>query len=264
MGAPTTTAMSAWLWPSLLFSAALWAPSAVADDVSVAVPAASTPAPTDTEGPSVVDLSIAADNPDAAPVVTTMLKDNVGVASAVVHWRVPGQPWQQTPLQGGTGPLRIARLPDGPQRTGFSAWIEAKDGAGNVTRVASEGAPLEVVAAVEGNSERVSRQTADDEAIRGPHPAWVMLAMATGIAGTAGAGVFVYDINIINKRSDEVAVLLDDGGISASRRAELEGTQLELQRVLTQDTAIAATLGVIGAAALVTGVTLLVFAAVEQ
>ena len=217
----------------------------------------------DTAGPVVIDLSIAADNPASAPVVTTMLRDDVGVASAVVHWRTKGQPWQQAVLVGGTGPLRIARLPDGPQRTGFSMWIEAKDDAGNMTHVASEHAPLEIKAAVEGNSQRVTRETAAADVVRGPDPGWVMLALATGIAAGAGSGIFFYDMNVIATRSDQVNKLLGDD-VSAARRQELEGARDELQTGFIQDAVVATTLGVVGVAGLVTGVTLLVFAAAEQ
>ncbi|MDP2341567.1 MAG: hypothetical protein Q8O67_11445 [Deltaproteobacteria bacterium] len=223
----------------------------------------------DTEPPVVIDLSIAADNPRSAPIVTTMLSDNVGVAGAIVHWRLAGapgepvSPWREAVLVGGSGPLRIARLPDGPQRTGFMLWIEAKDAAGNVARVASEHAPLTVQAATEGNQVRVEREAADDDDGKGPDPGWVMLAMATGIGASAGAGIFAYDLSVISQRTEQVDGLLRDD-ISTARRTELEGVQDELRTVFIQDAAAAATLGAIGAAALVTGVTLLVFAAVEQ
>ena len=40
-----------------------------------------------------LDVSIAADNPLAAPVLTLSLKDNVGVLDAIAWWRGEGQPW---------------------------------------------------------------------------------------------------------------------------------------------------------------------------
>ncbi len=241
------------------------APSAESAPAPSAAPApATTPALEDHEGPFVMDLSIAADNPDAAPVVTAMLKDNVGVAAALVHWQVAGQPWQETVLVGGKGPLRIARLPDGPQRTGFSLWIEAKDAAGNITRVASEHSPLEVKAAVEGNSERIAHQDVIEPVKGGSDPVWIMVALGAGVVSTATASVAAYDLGLNFKKSDEVLVLLDDDTISAKRRRELERTQTELGQVELQDGAVAITLGAVGAAAVVTGVTLLILAAAEQ
>lgn len=213
--------------------------------------------------PEVLDISIAADNPLAAPVLQLTVKDNVGVASVVAHWRVEGSPWQETPFVGG-GPMYMARLPDGPQKVGFGVWIEAKDAAGNVARVGSEAAPLEVAAAVEGNNDRVARQAAADAAFRGPHPAWVMLALGSGIAAGAGAGVFVYDLNVLGHKRELVNDLLDSNDLSDKRRAELEATGTAIDKAVLQDQALVGTLGVLAGAALATGVVLLTVSAIEQ
>jgi hypothetical protein len=227
------------------------------------------PAPTttttisDAAAPIVVEVAIAADNPAAAPLVTARVDDDVEVASAVAHWRVEGSAWQETPLQGG-GRMLIGRLPDGPQRTGFGVWVEVKDAAGNVARVGSEAEPLDVAAAVEGNADRLAHQAAADTAFRGPHPAWVMLALGTGIAATAGAGVFVYDLNVLSQKTALVDDLLAGDDISDRRRGELESTRTALEKAAVQDQALVATLGVLGGAALATGAVLLTVSALEQ
>ena len=220
-------------------------------------------APGDVTAPQVLDVSIAADNPLVAPVVTALLLDNVGVASAVAHWRVAGGTWQERPLVGGSGQLFIARLPDGVQKTGFVLWLEVKDAANNGVRIGSDAAPLEVPAAIEGNVERVERQEAADSAFRGPHPAWVMLALGAGIAGTASAGIFVYDLSVLGKKAELVDTLLDSD-LSAKRRTELEATEVQLDEAILQDQVLVGILGVIGGAALATGVVLLTVSAIEQ
>ncbi len=226
-------------------------------------PVAAPVADVDVEAPLVIEVSIAADNPKVAPVITASLKDNVGVQSAVAWWRVAGQPWQSVPFIA-AGPMFMARLPAGTQTTGFSVWMEIKDAAGNVSRVGAEAAPLEVPPALEGNRERVERQAEADVAFAGPHPAWVMLAIGTGIAATAGAGIFVYDLNVLAQRGEQVDDLLADDDISDTRRVELEATRVAIDRTVTQDTAITATLAVIGGVALATGAVLLTVAAIEQ
>lgn len=225
-------------------------------------PAATTTAP-DTRPPQVLDLSIASDNPLSAPVITLMIKDDVGVANVVCHWRVGAGAWQDTPMNGGSGQLFIAVLPDGTQETGFSLWVEAHDAANNFAHVASDVTPLVVAAAVEGNAERVERQELEAQKVNGPHPAWVMLALGTGIATGAAAGVFVYDLSLIGKRQEIVDGLLAQD-ISAARRAELEDTKVGLDEAVLQDGALVGTLGVISAAALTTGVVLLTVAALEE
>ena len=217
------------------------------------------------EGPLVRDLLIAADNPQAAPVVTAQISDPQGVATAAVHWQAPdASQWEVTPMVGGSGSTRIARLTDGAQLSGFSLWIEATDGAGHVTRVGSKATPLLIPPAVEGNAGRVTRQNAQQPGVQGPDPAWVMLTLGTGIAASAAAAVFGVDLNIIGRRIDTVDDLLLDTSISTRRRTELEDTRVQLETAFAQDAAVAATLGIIGVAGLGAGVTLLIFASIEQ
>ena len=91
-----------------------------------------------------------------------------------------------------------------------------------------------------------------------------MLTLGTGIAASAAAAVFGVDLNIIGRRIDTVDDLLLDTSISTRRRTELEDTRVQLETAFAQDAAVAATLGIIGVAGLVAGVTLLIFASIEQ
>ncbi len=236
--APTTTAEST--------------PAAVTttDDVTAAT--------ADTNPPTIADMSIAADNPRAAPVISANVYDDVTVGSAIVWWRTPGGEWQQSPLMG-TGRFRLLRLPDGVQTEGFDCYLEVIDGAGNVATAGTRTSPLAIARAVEGNALRVKNQLADEGAIAGPHPGWIMLSLGVGVAAGAGAGIFAYDYGLTNTRLDGIDEQLS-GNISDTRRGELERSQSALEKVKTQDVAAAAILGVVAAAGVVTGVVLLVLA----
>ena len=240
-------------------------PATAVDAPAEVVPAVptTTKAPPDSVPPTINDLAIASDNPAVAPIITVSIRDAGGIDSATVHFRVKGGAWKAVPLVGGTTAMRIARLPDGTQKDGFDFFVEVKDTSGNVSTSGSKNEPLAVPPAAEGNIARVEGADRDASAIAGPHPGWVMLAMGTGVLAGAGAAIFGYDLGIVQARSETVKEQLA-GNVSAARRKELEANQKQLQDAITQDTAVTAILGVIGGAALATGITLLVVGAVEQ
>ena len=216
----------------------------------------------DTNPPTIAELAIASDNPRSAPVISANVFDDVAVGSAVCWWRTPAGEWQQTALSG-TGRFRLVRLPDGVQTQGFDTYLEVTDASGNITTAGTRGSPLTIPRAVEGNAERIKKQTADERAIVGPHPAWIMLALGVGVAAGGGEGIFAYDLSLTNTRvarNDEAL----DGALNDERRAALETEQTALHKVQTQDLAAASILGVVAAAGVVTGVVLLVIAVGAQ
>ncbi len=224
-------------------------------------------APQDTEPPIIEDLAAAASNPAAAPVITAMLSDpGTGVGTAYVIYRAVGaNTWEKAELKGGTGGLFIARLPDGLQKSGFDYYIEATDVAGNgPTRVGSADAPIRIDRAHEATIARIERQ----EAMLTPpppaiHPAWMMLSLGVGVLAGAGAGAYALDLVGLGRRITSADERLADPAISDNTRAALLVNKKSLETASVQDTVIATVLGVVGAAGIVTGTTLVVIGSVE-
>ncbi len=224
-------------------------------------------------GPTVGALEVAADNPDAAPVISLTIDRAVGAGVATVWWRASGTTavgadgggptWTKMAMAGGPSGLKLARLPDGVQRAGFSFYVEATDDRGGLTTFGSRAAPITVEPAVEGNADRLRNDARDENAIVGPHPAFVMIALSAGVLAGAGAGIFAYDLSIVNGQLADVDAELADNP-SASRRAALEASRASFADAALQDTTAAVLLGVVAGVALVTGTTLLVVGAVEQ
>jgi len=208
----------------------------------------------------VENINVASDNPDVAPVVTLTLR---GTGVATLWWRAGAGDWQATTMMTGPSGLSLARLPDGVQRQGFSFFVEASGPAGAAATFASRAAPIDVAPAVEGNADRVARNARDENARRGPHPAFVMIALGTGVLAGAGAGAFGYDLAIVNNRLTETDAELATGPPS-DREAALRSTRAALETAALQDTIAATTLGVVAGVAIVSGVALFTIGAVEQ
>jgi hypothetical protein len=255
----------------LLCCSVLWAGLAMAQVPDDSAPTSAEPdpeppaAPADAvvAGPTVRSLEVAADNPDAAPVVSLVLDDAVGGGNAALWWRADGGAWASLPMAGGPSGLKLARLPDGTQRSGFSFYIEASDDRGGMTAFGTRAAPISVAAAVEGNADRLRNNARDENAVVGPHPAFVMMALGVGVLAGAGAGVFAYDLSIVNARLADVEERLADNPSDGSR-ASLEASRSSFQDAALQDTTAAILLGVVAGVAIATGTTLLVVGALEQ
>jgi hypothetical protein len=232
---------------------------------TAAVGVSSSP-PAEVSSPSLLrldGLNVASDNPAAAPVVTATLVNGSASAVVTLWWRSGAEEWQSRAMASGPTGLCLTRLPDGLQLTGFSFFVVATDGAGASAAVGSRAAPMEIPPASEGNAVRVARDARDADALVGPHPAFVMMALGTGVLAGAGAGVFGYDLAIVNSRLTETEAELA-GGPSASRRAELVAEQGSLSKAAVQDTIATVLFGVVSGVAVVTGAVLLVVGAVEQ
>lgn len=218
----------------------------------------------DTEPPSVDDFAVAAQNPNGAPYVTAVITDDAsGVASAIVFTRQAGKlEWQQTPLVANDGGLFLGKLPDGLQKTGFEYYVEVTDAKGNgPTKVGSRNQPLIVEPA--GMGELAREKIPVEQAQFVVHPAWVMVAMGAGILAAGVSGIFWYDLGgLVIQRQDNQA-LLDMGGLSNADRAELEAANANIDNAIIGDIAIAGTLTAIAAAALGTGIGMLVFTELE-
>jgi hypothetical protein len=209
--------------------------------------------------PGLSGLSVAADNPAAAPVVSLTVEPVD--AEVTVWWRATGAEWTAIATSR-PGAFRLARLPDGVQQKGFSFFVEANAG-GHTARTGSRASPIEVPPAVEGNVERFDRDARDAAAFAGPHPAFVMIALGTGIVAGAGAGAFAWDLQVVQRRT----IVVDDAlaaNPTGDERAGLEAERRGLDNAALQDTVAVAVLGSVAGVALVTGVTLLVICAVEQ
>lgn len=214
----------------------------------------------DTEPPIIEDLAAAAANPAAAPVITVMLTDNgTGIGNAFVFYRGPGQSWSKAELKGGTTGLFIARLPDGLQRTGFDYYVEATDVAGNgPARIGSPEAPIHVERATVATLDRIANEP-KVEARADPihiHPAWMMLSLAVGVLAGGGAGAYAMDLAGVNKSIGIDETNLADPNLSDVGRKKIQANEAQLKQAATQDTVIAAILGVVGAAGIVTGAAL--------
>lgn len=234
------------------------------------VPAASSPtavdAPTDVEPPIIEDVAAAASNPRAAPVITVMMSDRgTGVGNASVVFRaLPSGEWQKAELKGGTSGLFIARLPDGLQVSGFEYYIEANDIAGNgPARIASAQAPIRVERATLSTTERLQEER--DAAHVGPaiHPAFLMLSLGVGVLAGAGAGAYALDLASIGVRIEDVDTELARAGVSDARRVELQAARGELEAAQRADVVITTILGVVAAAGLGTGITLVALSSFE-
>jgi hypothetical protein len=215
----------------------------------------------DTEPPIIEDLAAAAANPAAAPVITVMLTDNgTGVGNAFVYYRGPGQSWSKAELKGGTSGLFIARLPDGLQRSGFDYYVEATDVAGNgPSRIGSPEAPIHVERATLATLDRLAREPHVDAKVNDPvriHPAWMMLSLAVGVLAGGGAAAYGMDLVGVNKNIAIDENNLADPNLSQIGKTKIVDNEVGLKQAATQDTVIAAILGVVGAAGIVTGAAL--------
>lgn len=205
----------------------------------------------DSKAPLIEDVAVAASSPTTAPMITAVITDDwSGVERADVYFRRSASAaYEKTALNPGTGGLFIARLPDGTQTTGFEYYLEVWDAAENgPSRMGAPEAPLVIPAAEEGTVERLEREQTERE--MGPvHPAWMMLSLGGGVLAAAGAGVFWLDY--VNLQS-QIAAESDP-----ARRVEIEEAALG-------DAVLGSVLGVVAAAGLVTGVSLLVYSALEE
>lgn len=221
----------------------------------------------DTTPPRIEDLAVAAANPDTAPLLTAVFTDDYsGVAEAVVRFRAPGEAaYRSVSFEAGSGGLFLARLPDGLQRTGFEYYVEVFDAAKNgPAQLGSAEAPLQVAAAKEGTLARLAREEREDVA-GAVHPGWVMLAMGTGLATGAASGFFWYDLlAVVQPNLEKVNQELDGGSLTPARAAELEAQRAALEGSSTGNAIVGAILGVVAAAALTTGVALLVVSAASE
>lgn len=205
----------------------------------------------DSKAPLIEDVAVAASSPTTAPMITAVITDDwSGVERADVYFRrSTSAAYEKASLNPGTGGLFIARLPDGTQTTGFEYYLEVWDAAENgPSRIGAPEAPLVVPAAEEGTVERLEREQAERD--MGPvHPAWMMLSLGGGVLAAAGAGVFWLDY--VNLQS-QIAAESDP-----ARRVEIEEAALG-------DAVLGSVLGVVAAAGLLTGVSLLVYSALEE
>lgn len=225
-----------------------------------AMPLPSAPEVDDDTPPLIEDLAVAAGNPTTPPMITAVITDDwSGVERAEIFFRAPGAAeFDKVAFSPGAGGLFIARLPDGVQKTGFEYYVEVWDAAKNgPTRMGSPEAPLPVEAAAEGTLDRLERQ--EREALEGPvHPGWVMLAMGTGVVASAVSGLFWIDLlNVVQPNIDVIHKDLA-ANPSATRRAELEKSLTTYENSRTGDLVFGAVTGVIGVAALGTGVALMI------
>jgi hypothetical protein len=207
-------------------------------------------------------LTVASDNPVVPPVVTATLVNAGAAAQAVVWWHAPGEDWQSTPMSVGPSGLALARLPDGLQQQGFSFYVEVTD-VGATNAVGSRVSPMVMPAATEGNVARVAAANASRVEPTGPDPAVIMVTLVAGVLVGAGAGIFGYDLSIVNGRTAAVDAELARSP-AAARRAALVGERKELEKAATQDAVATVVLSVVGGAALVTGAVMLTVGALEQ
>lgn len=222
-------------------------------------------APTDVEAPIIEDVAAAASNPDAQPVITVMMSDRgTGVGTAFVVFRPAShEPWTRAELRGGTSGLFIARLPDGLQKSGFDYYIEATDVAGNgPARIGSPEVPIRVERATVATITRIAEQKIVEP---GPaiHPGWLMLSLGTGVLAGAGAGAYAIDLNGLNNKIGDVDEALAGTDLTDDQRARLAARRDALETAALQDTVMATVLGVVGAAGIITGTTLVVLSSLE-
>lgn len=246
------------MWRALLLLCVLGAPAALASEPASSS-SSSAPAAADGVPPALSGLSVAADNPAAAPVVSVAVEP--ADAEVTVWWRGTGTEWTAIATTR-PGAFRLARLPEGVQHKGFAFFVEASAG-GHSIRTGTRASPIEVPPAIEGNLDRLERDERDAAAFVGPHPAFVMIALGIGIVAGAGAGAFGWDLQVVQRRRTAVDDALA-AGPTDEERAGLEVERRGLDNAALQDTVATAVLGSVAGVGLVTGVTLLVIGAVEQ
>ena len=215
----------------------------------------------DKAAPLIEDLAVAAGNPTTSPMITAVITDDwSGVERAEIFFRRTGElEYQKTTLSPGAGGLFIGRLPDGLQKSGFEYYVEVWDAAKNgPARMGTPEAPLPVAPAKEGTLQRIERQ--EREALAGPvHPGWVMLAMGTGVVATAVSSWFWYDLfKTVLPGLETVNQNLASPNLSEADRQKNLEAQLAYEQARTGNLAIGSIVGVVGVAALGTGIALMI------
>lgn len=245
--------------PATAEAPAAAAPDAAAPDAAapeseakpLPLPVESSEASDDEKAPLIEDVAVAASSPNTAPMVTAVITDDwSGVERAHVYFRPLGEPaFMKAALNPGTGGLFIARLPDGTQKRGFEYYVEVWDAANNgPSRMGSPEEPYRIEPAAEGTVTRLERE--QEAAAMGPvHPAWMMLSLGGGVLMAAGSGIFWLDlVNLQGQLASET---------DPERRVELDDAILG-------DIVLGSVLGVVAAAGLATGISLLVYSALEE
>ena len=219
----------------------------------------SAPQKSDDAPPFIEDVAVAAVNPEIQAMVTVLISDDKGIAGATIFYRrVEESTFSSLPLVAGSSTLFVARLPDGLQLGSFEYYIEAKDTGGNVARVGSADEPFLVKTAQEGTLERLEREGKN---VSGPkiHPAWVMISLGTGVLASAGSAAFFYDFTRLQREIDDIDAKIADGEGSP----QLTAGKAEREDSASTNLIFGTILGVVGVAALATGISLLVVNASE-
>lgn len=208
----------------------------------------------DVKPPSIDDFAIAAGSPDAAVRVTAVVTDDAsGIEAVEVFYRVGDEvrEFSRVTLEAQTGGLFMGIFPDGPQRTGFAYYAEAKDAAGNVARLGDPEKPFKVAAPRQSGMatlEQARYEPVDEPLVA---PVWIALALGAGVLAAAGGAIFLVDFGRL------FLVTLPE---------ETPGTQRHtlVQQLMIGDAVIGGILAVLGAAGIATGTGLLVVAALDE
>lgn len=207
----------------------------------------------DETAPTIDDFAVAAGSPDAAVRVTAVVTDDAsGIEAVEIFYRIAKDAeYAKVTLEPQQGGLFMGILPDGPQRSGFAYYAQARDAAGNVATLGDPERPYKVDAPRESGLARLERSKQVVENEPTVAPIWIAATLGVGVIGAAGAALFLVDFARL------WFVLLPQETTGTVRHTQI-------QQLAYGDAIIGGVLAVLGLAGLVTGTGLLIFAALEE
>ncbi|MCP4500007.1 MAG: hypothetical protein GY822_08610 [Deltaproteobacteria bacterium] len=219
----------------------------------------------DSTPPTIDDIAVAATNPDAAPFATGVFSDdNSGIQKAIIFVRAVGaEEYEAVSFDAGEGGMFLAMLPMGLQRSGFDYFVEVSDAAGNgPAQIGTEEKPYRIEAAGEGALAELKAGNIE-KAPYVVHPAWSMLALGTGIVGLAVAGGLTgIVVGAVDVQGQWDTVLKRDD-LTVEERTSAQASYDEATFAIVSNSTAAGIIGVLGTAAFVTGLSLLVVNGLE-
>ena len=207
----------------------------------------------DEVAPTIDDFAVAAGSPTAAVRVTAVVTDDAsGIEAVEIFYKVgEAREFAKVALEPQQGGLFMGILPDGPQRTGFAYYAQARDAAGNIATLGDPERPYKVEAPRESGLAKLERSKQVIENEPTVAPIWIAVTLGVGVIGAAGAALFLVDFARL------WFVLLPQETAGTTRHTQI-------QQLAYGDAIIGGILAVLGLAGLVTGTGLLVFSAFEE
>jgi hypothetical protein len=218
----------------------------------------------DRQPPTFGKVEVHPPNAERAALLSAVIEDpGVGVAEALLYYRVDGGPFQRLALKAeenaAASGVYHASLPPELSSKGFAYYLEATDRAGNgPARHFSPDAPeavpplkMEVKRPMAPRVKKASPQVKFEKPPPPIHPGWVALTLGLGVASAGASAIFWNDYFSVQRRLE-------------GAEGEDPVLRSSLQSAADQDLLVASIASSVGGVGLAVGTGLLVYSVVTQ